>query len=329
MNKIIGLGNALVDILAIFENNTMLQKYNLQKGSMLHVDEDTTNKIFDDIKHQSKYDIVAGGSAANTVNGLGKLGITTAFIGKIGNDELGNFFLNDLQKNGTLPKLITTTKTTGNCKVLITPDGERTMCTYLGAAIDLCADDLSAELFAGYDCLHVEGYMVQNHALMRRAFELAKQQGMTTSLDLASFNIVAENIDFLNEITSKYIDIVFANEEETKTFTGKEPHEALNSIAEICKIAIVKIGAAGSLVKHNNKTYKIEPLHAKAIDATGAGDLYASGFLYGLSKNLPVDVCGKIGSFCAGNVVEVIGTKLNDERWNGIKEFIKQKSKGM
>ena len=323
MNKILGLGNALVDILAIFDNDTILQKYNLPKGSMTHVDENTSNKIFDDIKHQSKYDIVAGGSTANTVNGLSKLGIETAFLGKIGDDELGNFFLNDLHKNGTLSKLITTSKATGNCKVLITPDGERTMCTYLGAAIDMCDNDLSAEQFTDYDCLHIEGYMVQNHALMRRALELAKQHEMKTSLDLASFNIVAENKEFLNEIIQKYVDIVFANEEEAKVFTNQEPHEALNSIAEICEIAIVKIGSAGSLVKFGNENHKIEPLQAKAIDATGAGDLYASGFLYGLSKKLPIDFCGKIGSFCAGNVVEVIGTKLNDERWNNIKNFIK------
>ncbi|MDR0754104.1 MAG: adenosine kinase [Prevotellaceae bacterium] len=322
MNRILGIGNALVDILAIFENDEMLQKYNLPKGSMTHVDEETTNKIFADIKHQSKYDIIAGGSAANTVNGLGKLGIQTAFIGKTGKDELGNFFINDMKKNGTTPKLLTAEKSTGNCKVLITPDGERTMCTYLGAAIDLSEKDLCREQFEGYDYLHIEGYLVQNHGLMKRALELAKQHGIMISLDMASFNVVAENKKFMSEILNKYVDIIFANEEEARIFTGKEPKEALEMLAEICKIAIVKIGAAGSYVKQGNEFYKIKPVSVKAIDATGAGDLYASGFLYGMAKKFPIEICGEIGSLCAGNVVEVVGTKLSDEKWNNIKRIL-------
>lgn len=320
MNKVLGIGNALVDILARFDSDAMLEKYNLPKGSMTHVEEATTNKILEDIKHQSKYDIVAGGSAANTINGLSQLGIESAFIGKIGKDEIGDFFLADMLKNGTEAKLISADKTSGNCKVLITPDGERTMCTYLGAAIDLCAEDLCNEMFEGYDYFHIEGYLVQNHALMRQSLELAKRHGMTVSLDMASFNVVAENKAFLDEIMHKYVDIIFANEEEAKTFTGKEPREALDIFAEICNIAVVKIGAAGSYVKQKNKFHRILPISANAIDATGAGDLYASGFLYGIAKNMPLETCGAIGSLCAGNIVEVIGTKLESERWNYIRK---------
>ncbi|MDR2125864.1 MAG: adenosine kinase [Prevotellaceae bacterium] len=322
MNKILGIGNALVDILAIFTDDSMLHKYNLPKGSMTHVDEKTTNKIFDDIKRQCKYDIIAGGSAANTVNGLSRLGIKTAFIGKTGKDELGNFFLNDMKKNGTTPALITVEKTTGNCKVLITPDGERTMCTYLGAAIDLCEEDLCDKQFEDYDYLHIEGYLVQDYALMKRALELAKRHRITISMDMSSFNIVAENKKFMAEILDKYVDIIFANEEEAKTFTDKNPQEAVRILAELCKIAIVKTGASGSYVQQGNEFYKIRALPAKAIDATGAGDLYATGFLYGMAKKLPIEICGEIGSLCAGNVVEVVGTKLSDERWNNIKQSL-------
>ncbi|MDR0420402.1 MAG: adenosine kinase [Prevotellaceae bacterium] len=322
MNKILGIGNVLVDILAIFEDDKMLQKYALPKGSMTHVDENTTNKIFDDIKRQSKYEIVAGGSAANTINGLGKLGIQTAFIGKTGKDELGKFFIDNMKQHGTLSRLIAIEKTTGNCKVLITPDGERTMCTYLGAAIDLCVEDLCDEQFQGYDYLHIEGYLMQNHTLMKRALELAKQHRMIVSLDMSSFNVVAENKKFMNEILHKYVDIIFANEDEARVFTDKEPQEALETLAEICKIAIVKVGSAGSYVKQGNESYKIRAISANAIDATGAGDLYASGFLYGMAKNLPIEICGEIGSLCAGNIVEVVGPKLSDERWNSIKRSL-------
>jgi sugar/nucleoside kinase (ribokinase family) len=157
---------------------------------------------------------------------------------------------------------------------------------------------------------------------MRRVLELAKRQRIIISLDMSSFNIVAENREFMNDILHKYVDIIFANEEEARTFTGREPREALDFLAEICKIAIIKVGAAGSYVKQGNEFYKIQAMPVKAIDATGAGDLYAAGFLYGMVKKLPIEICGEIGSLCAGNIVEVVGTKLSNEKWNNIKKSL-------
>jgi sugar/nucleoside kinase (ribokinase family) len=206
--------------------------------------------------------------------------------------------------------------------VLVSPDSERTLCTYLGAACELLAEDLKPEMFRGYDIFHIEGYLVQNHDLIRTAVRLAKQEGLKVSVDLASYNVVEENLEFLIEIIQRYVDIVFANEEEARAFTGKEPEEALKAISELCEIAIVKIGKDGSYIKSGDATIQVQPRLANCIDTTGAGDLYAAGFLFGLSNNYSLEVCGKIGSLVSGKVVEVLGAKMTDEVWKIINNEI-------
>jgi sugar/nucleoside kinase (ribokinase family) len=170
-------------------------------------------------------------------------------------------------------------------------------------------------MFKGYDIFHIEGYLVQNHDLIRTAVKLAKEAGLKVSIDLASYNVVEENLDFLEEIIKEYVDIVFANEEEARAFTGKEPVDALIHISNHCDIAIVKVGKEGSHIKSGDNHVQIKPRLANAIDTTGAGDLYASGFLFGLAKDYPLDVCGKIGSLVSGYVVEVLGAKMTDDVW--------------
>lgn len=312
--KILGLGNALVDILVKIDNDKFIQELGFTKGSMQHVDINTSNKILSILSDYNTIQI-AGGSAANTINGLACLGISTGFIGKTGEDDLSDFFAKDIINNHINNHLQISKIGTGRVISFITPDGERTFATYLGAAIELGAADLLEKYFAEYDLLHIEGYLVQNHELMLRAMDLAKQFGLNISLDLASFNVVEQNIDFLQNIIDKYVDIVFANEEEAKAFTGCEPEEALLKIAEKCKIAIVKVGKKGSLISSEGETYKVGIINAAAIDTTGAGDLYAAGFLYGITSGKNMEQCGKIGAILSGNVVEVLGAKIPADRW--------------
>jgi len=267
--------------------------------------------------------MATGGSASNTINGITRLGMKGGFVGKVGKDDIGLFFTNDSINNGVVPHLLTSETPSGRCTVLVTPDSERTLCTYLGAACELEASDLKAEMFKGYDIFHIEGYLVQNHDLIRTAVSLAKQEGLKVSVDLASFNVVEDNLEFLLDIVHEFVDIVFANEEEARAFTGKEPLEALNDIAEHCEIAVVKVGKDGSFIKSGDKILQIEPRKANCIDTTGAGDLYASGFLFGLANNYSLEVCGKIGSLISGNVVEVLGAKMTEEVWETIHAEIK------
>jgi len=144
---------------------------------------------------------------------------------------------------------------------------------------------------------------------------MAKEAGLVVSIDLASYNVVEANLSFLNEIISEYVDIVFANEEEARAFTNKEPQDALIHIAEYCDIAVVKIGKEGSYIKSGDKQVQIKPRLSNCIDTTGAGDLYAAGFLYGLACDYPLEICGEIGSLVSGNVVETLGAKMTDDVW--------------
>ena len=157
---------------------------------------------------------------------------------------------------------------------------------------------------------------MQNHDLIEAAMRIAKENGLLISIDMASFNIVEANLDFLHRIIREYVDIVFANEEEATSLTGKSPEYALLEIAEMCAIAVVKLGAHGSLIKSGDRIIHIDAISAKSIDTTGAGYIYAAGFLYALTENLDLEVAGKIGSLLAGNVVEIIGAKIPEKTWN-------------
>lgn len=323
MEKILGLGNALVDVLISIENDDILKQLNLPRGSMQLVDDNFLNLATEATKGL-KQSIAAGGSAANTINGLANIGLPCSFIGKISNDVFGDYYHKDMLKNGIEPILIKGKAQTGRATVFISKDSERTFGTYLGAAIEMVPDELTPEMFDGYKYFHIEGYLVQNHDLIRKAMQLAHEKGVKISLDLASYNVVEANRDFLKEMMEKYVDIVFANEEEAKAFTGKSPEESLHEFAKMVDIAVVKLGSAGSLIKRGNEVVKAGVIKVNCIDTTGAGDLYAAGFLYGLAKDLPLEKCGKIGAILSGKVIEVVGPKMSEDTWREINKMVKE-----
>ena len=324
MKSILGIGNALTDILAVFPDETMLREYHLPPGSMQHVDLETGDRIWDKLKEVGvKY--VPGGSAANTITCTSIFGMPSGFIGKIGNDELGHLYRSSLEQSGVKTTLLTGTKGSGRAMCFITgANAERTFADYMGAALELVPEDLKPEFFEGYDYFHIEGYLVQNQDLIRKAVQMAKEAGCIISIDMASYNVVESNEAFFHNLVEKYIDIVFANESEARAYTKKEPREALDELAEQCRIAIVKVGKDGSMVKAGDEYHFIDPWPAATIDATGAGDTYAAGFLYAHSLGMPLKVCGEVGSRSAAKVVKVIGTKTDIPRWKAAKEEIRR-----
>ncbi|MGC8866215.1 MAG: adenosine kinase [Bacteroidales bacterium] len=322
MKRILGLGNALVDLLTYLPDESFLKAHGLPAGSMTLVDADTAETLTRD-SSRFKRKIMSGGSAANTIYGLARLQVECGYIGKTGQDELGQIFEDDLQKAGIETHIIHSQTSTGRALALITPDGERTFAVYLGAALELTRADLRDDVFRGYSHLHIEGYLVQNHELLLAALHKAKHHGLTTSLDLASFNVVSENLDFLHEIMKQgWVNIVFANEEEAKAFTGKTPEAALEEISSLCEMAVVKLGSQGSAIQYKEKSYKVEAISARAIDTTGAGDMYAAGFLCGLSRGYDLEKCGRLGSFIAGRCVEVEGARMPQSLWTEIQSFM-------
>ena len=198
------------------------------------------------------------------------------------------------------------------------------MVTHLGAALELRAAEIEPAVFDGFDCLYVEGYLVQDHELILGAVKTAKQCGLKVAVDLASFNVVAENLSFLRNLVTTYVDIVFANEDEAKAFTGEaEPLNALQAISEICELAVVKVGMKGALIKQGGEVVHVGIMAAaKRVDTTGAGDFYAAGFLAGLCDGLSLRQCGTIGAITAGKVIEVVGTTFGEEAWADIHRLV-------
>jgi len=314
----------LTDILAVLPDDTLLNTYHLPRGSMQHVDMETGDKIWAALKPLGvKY--VAGGSAANTIVCTSIFGMPSSFIGKIGDDELGLLFKSDQEQYGVKTMLFKSKHSSGRSMVFVSGgNAERTFAVYLGAAMDLVPEDLKPEYFKGYDYFHIEGYLVQNQDLIRKAVELAHEAGCIISLDMASYNVVESNNAFLHDIVERYVDIVFANETESRAFTKiDDARLAMEEMSKLCTISVVKVGKDGSWVKSGDEEYYIPSWPANTIDATGAGDTYAAGFLYAHSLGMPLKVCGEVGSIIAAKVVEVIGTKIDIPRWRDAKIEIK------
>lgn len=317
MTKVLGMGNALVDVLAIIDNDNILQRLDLPKGSMQLIDE-TQFKVISGEINKLNPSIVSGGSASNTIAGLARLGVGTGFIGRIGKDFFGQHYKADIEKYGVNSHLTEVDETSGVASTFISKDGERTFGTYLGAAALLKGEELNKEDFAGYDYFYIEGYLVQSYDLIRRAIVLAKEAGAKVILDLASYNVVEASRDFLLEIIPQYVDIVFANEEEAKSLLDMDPEDAVSELAKQIDIAIVKTGAKGSWIQQGNEKIFVPALKVNCVDTTGAGDLYAAGFLYGLINNCPLKACAEIGTMLAGCVIQNIGPKIKDEKWDGL-----------
>ena len=318
MKKILGIGSTLVDILSQVPNEEVLNELNLPKGSMTYVNINDAVSIGERLAQQYGSQRAAGDSAANTMSGLARLGAKSGFLTMMGNDEMGQFFTNEMTRTGVEMLALKSDTPTGRVIAMVTPDGERTFATCLGASIELSPDDIKPELFDNWDIFYIEGYLVANPDMLRKAISTAKDKGMKIAIDLASYNVVEESRDFLLELVNNYVDIVFANEQEALALTGMEPENALHYIAERCDIAVVKIGAKGAYIQRGNEIVTIPPMKADVVDTTGAGDMWAAGFLAGLVKGENLQKCGMMGAIVAKNIIEVVGAKMDDARWENI-----------
>ena len=314
----------MVDILTQIPDDHILEELNLPKGTMQHVDAEHSLAVGEALKQYGSV-MAAGGSTANTMSGIAKLGLPAGYIGKVGRDARGDFFEEAMWQTHVKPMMMKTDTPTGCAQAIISKDGERTFATYLGAALELSADDITSELLEGWDIFYVEGYLVSNRALLDKVLPMAKENNMTTAMDMASFNVVEANRDYLRNLVGNYIDVLFANEEEAKAFSGKEdPEEALHDMASMCDIAIVKVGSKGSYVQRGDEIVKIGPIPAQVIDTTGAGDMWASGFMAGLIQGESLHKCAMMGATLAANIIEVLGAKMDEARWEKIQNKLKE-----
>ncbi len=316
---LVGVGSPIIDVLAHVPES-FLEQVGGKKGGMVLTDAETIGKWMAGLP--GAYTEAPGGSAGNTIFAATRLGLRTTFIGKTGNDMGGTFYRERLKalggnithfKDGDIPN--------GRCLSLITPDGERTLRTDLGAAATLTPEDITPVDFIGCSHAHIEGYLLFNPDLMMAVLRSAKEANCTISLDLASFEVVEAARDSLPLLLSEYVSLVFANEEEAAAFVGEEAPagDMALRLAGYCNLAVVKAGPKGAWLARGQDVIHAPAVSGiKAVDTTGAGDYWAAGFLTGWIHGKPLETCADWGARLGAEVVQVIGAALPEETWQRV-----------
>lgn len=319
---VFGIGNPMLDAI-IKVDESYVNNLNLNKGSMRLVDEKTSEEIFDSFKNH-KVTFSPGGDVVNTVVGITNLGGKAAFCGKVGLDEKGILIEENLKDEGVEPVLIKGDKGTGLVICLVTPDNERTMLTHLGCAITLNEDEVIIDEIKNSKLLYLTGYVLEDlnlRAMALKALKEAKKHGKKIAIDVSDSTLVERCKNDLKKIIIEYADILFANEDEAFALTGKKREEALNIMSEWVDLAIVKIGKDGSLINDHGTIHLIRGFKVDAVDTTGAGDMFAAGFLFGLTNGYKVEQAGLIGNFAASKVVQELGARLKVSLKNEIRKL--------
>lgn len=311
---VLGIGNAIVDVIAVAEDDFLVRE-GLTKGSMTLIDEARAVALYGRMGPAIE---TSGGSAANTVAGVGSLGARAAFIGKVKADLLGEVFRHDISALGVhFPTPGDEDGVaTARCFILVTPDGERTMSTYLGACQGLAQKDVDEEVVRASAVTYLEGYLWDPPAAkeaFRKAAAVAHGAGRQVALSLSdSFCVDRYRAEFLELVRSGAVDILFANESELKSlYKTADVETALAAVAGDAKLAVTTLGARGSAILAGGERVEVPaaPIDGKLVDMTGAGDLFAAGFLYGLTRGLGLRRSAEIGSVAAAEVIAHVGAR--------------------
>jgi len=315
MKKILGIGAALVDVLANVSDQWIAEQ-GVQKGGMNRVEWPQMEKFLSSLKDPVR---VPGGSTCNTMVGISKLGGDAAFISRVGDDELGRLFQNHLKNYHVEDRMGLSDVATGCVFSAVTPDAQRSMWTFLGASNDMKPEDYCPALFDGVSLILAEGYSAFDTENFKKCFSLARSLGVETALDFSSFGVVDACRGLFDELfEQKMIDIVIANEDEAFAYAGVKEEAALEVIAKKAKVAVVKLGKHGALIAKDGQVTRVSAGSAKAIDTTGAGDLWAAGFLYGYMNGWDMERAGNLGSIVSNEVVQVMGAMIPEEGWKRI-----------
>ena len=309
---VVGIGNAIVDVIS-HEDEKFLDTHNLIKDSMALIDTDTAISLYNEMSPTVQS---SGGSAANTMSGVASLGGKAAYIGKIGDDHLGEFFTHDINAAGVQFKVKPASEglPTARSMIIVTPDGSRTMNTYLGISTNLSKEDLDVQLLENAQILYCEGYIWDIETTkdtIRSAIAIAKGANRTISFTLSDSFCVSRHKDEWIDLINEQVDILFGNEDEIKELSGCGTlSEAAQWIQGKVKVACLTLAERGSIIVTENE---IIGVGAKAVnqvtDSTGAGDLYASGFLFGYARGLDLKICGELASIAAAEIITHTGAR--------------------
>jgi sugar/nucleoside kinase (ribokinase family) len=310
---VLGIGNAIVDVIARAEDDVLVRQ-GMSKGTMALIDEARASAIYDAMGPAVE---ISGGSAANTIVGVASLGARASFVGKVKDDPLGRVFAHDIRAAGvgfdTPPA--SAGPSTGRCYVLVTPDGERTMNTFLGAAQDLHPNDIDADAIAGAGIVYLEGYLWDPpHAkeAFLKAAKIAHAADRTVALTLSdAFCVDRYRAEFLNLIRTRTVDLIFANERELQSlYETADFDAALAALRNDAGLAVITRSEKGCLVVTREETDAIPAIPVeRVVDATGAGDLFAAGFLVGLARDASYRDAARLGALAAAEVIGHIGAR--------------------
>ncbi len=310
--EVVGIGNAIVDVLT-HADDALLEREGLTKGSMRLIDAAEADALYARLGPGVE---ISGGSAANTMAGLASLGGRGAFIGKVRDDRLGQVFRHDMRAAGVVfdSRMATDGPATARSLIVVTPDAQRTMNTYLGACVELGPEDIDPELVGGARITYLEGYLwdpPRAQAAFVKAAEVAHEAGGKVALTLSDPFCVDRHRDSFEELVAHHVDILFANQEELMSlYQSADFDSALHAVRGECDIAVLTRSEWGSIVLHGNDVHIVdaEPV-AEVVDTTGAGDQYAAGFLYGLIRDFDLYSCGRIASIAAAEVIGHVGAR--------------------
>lgn len=313
--EILGIGSPVVDLIVPVQED-FLRLFQLVKGGSDLIDYPQLRKLLRQAKIKPTF--IPGGSSANTIKGLAQFGHKCALVGKVGSDEAGTEFIQRIKSQGITSLLIPTETPTAQALCLLTSDGERTFRTYLGAGQEMKGDDLNPELFEGVKLVHIEGYSLTNEHLTLQAMRLAKKNQAKISFDLASFEIALAYRRPIVHLISQFVDVLFANSQEVRVLTNLDPEKGCDILKDMCETVVVFIGKEGCWVGQGLDKIKCPAYPVTPVDTTGAGDLFASGFLHGYLRGLPLTVCAHYGALASRAVVQVLGAEIPSADWQDI-----------
>lgn len=319
--EIIGVGGPILDQL-LRVTDAYLETVPGDKGGMEPVTYEELEKIVTMSGEKSFF--VPGGSARNTLHGLSRFGEKCALVGMIGTDPRGETYRKLLEEQGIIPLLLESATPTAIVLSLVTPDGERTMRTFQGASVEIRGHHLNPEVFKGVKLVHLEGYTLFNEGFTEAAMHLAQEVGAKVSFDLASFEIARKYKDHILYLLDRYVDLIFCNEEEAAALLGQKEEEACDTLAGLCEVGTVLMGPKGCWVRRGEQKLHCPAYPVDPLDTTGAGDLFASGFLHGFMRHYPIDICAHYGAIAGRAVVQVMGPVIPHDAWEGIYQKLKR-----
>lgn len=320
--EVLGIGAPMIDLILHVDDAFLDEHIPGNKGGGCRPGWERFSKILEEAPGGGPF-LATGGSCSNTIKGLASLGISTSLFGKRGNDAMGEFFVSKITPLGIHPHLIVSDTPTAQVMCLVTPDKNRTFVVFPGAGDEVSSEDLSDHYFDGIRHLHIDGYMLYTGPIVEEAMQRAKAQGATISFDLATYHVVNRFHDRIVSLLEKYVDIVFANRDEAQALVGAVDEEACQRMLTYCPTVVILAGPDGCITGSQQEGIVKEPTtKVSVVDTTGAGDLFASGFLFGFLTGQPLQQCARLGNLLGTTVVTVDGAEIPPEKWEMIRRHL-------